>query len=1238
MSTLRFEEFTTRSRWPILFAKTASAIAILGGVVIIFGWLFNLWLPESLVKIVIAVKPNAAICFVLSGISLWVQCDRPGPYGRSLAQVCAAIIFLLAFMTLFEYFFNINLNIDKNIFGNPPNYMTGILPPDRMSPFIASIFVLTGFILFFMNNEVITYRVNQLFLSVVLLLLVFEFLNHIYKIGNFPAVVGVPDIYSKMALPTLLVFILLELGILFARPQFGIASIISSSNTGGSLARRMIPPAIILPIALGYLGFAGSWINANEAEFRISLLVLATIFLFATFILMHAYFVDRVDVERKIAEQALKLSQAQLQAILDHTNAVIYVFDLEGRFVLVNKKFEKLFHKTASEILGKKIQEVFPKTTADKMLENHEALLETREPVTSEIIVPDKSHMTYYLSNRFPLFNNLGIAYGIGVIASDITELKHVHATLSENEERLSLALQSAEAGTWSWDVPKDIITWDSFMHRLYGIREGSFPGYYEGVANLIHVEDRPYVDELVKKCLENIDEEYEAEFRVIHNDGSLHYLSTRGKVYRNEAGKPLRMTGVCWDITLRKQADSELRHAKEMAETLAVQAEDASRAKSAFLAAMSHEIRTPLNGVIGMTGLLMDTHLTVEQREYIDTIRVSGEALLSVINDILDFSKIESGRMELESVDFGVHTLIDDVIEIISVQTHKKNVAIGAYIEPDVPEWVTGDPARIRQVLNNLLSNAGKFTEKGEISLRVKLHSKKNSQITLLFEVTDSGIGIAPEIRARLFRPFQQGDISTSRKYGGTGLGLAISKRLVEMMGGTLDAESLSGKGTRFWFTIALSECIAPVLPMVKADYQLPVALHGARIICVDDNTINREIVKRQVEAWHLECDVASNAAEALSMLKKAAGEGRPYELAIIDYLMPGMNGVELIQIMRELKEIAHTQVIILSSMGSTFSAQELSNLGVAVSLPKPLRQGKLYESMMSTLAKVRSLDNIVPEPVEIAAVSEKTERILLAEDNTINQQVALRMLSRLGFQADVVTNGVAAVDAAKSSLYDLILMDCQMPEMDGYTATEEIRKIDKKNHRHTLIVAMTAHALKGDREKCLQAGMDDYIPKPIDMKVLEATLDHWLQGSDAQQPTHAAKYTEPSVSTQQDIEVEDSNDNLPIIDMNRIHDIFGDDKASIQEFMRSLISSTTELLGQIEIAIKNQDKQLSKEYFHRLKGSAGNSGITKIHALALSAESKVAEDDWKAVAKIYHRIEEIFKQLKVEVTVKNI
>ncbi len=896
----------------------------------------------------------------------------------------------------------------------------------------------------------------------------------------------------------------------------------------------------------------------------------------------------------------------------------------------MNRQFEKLFHKSSSEVVGKKMYEVLPRALADRMIDYHYRVLETRIPMSVEEIIPHNDEIYFYISNKFPFMNEQGIPNAVGAISTDITEIKRIHEVLRESEERLSFSLKSAGAGTWSWDITNDLMMWDSYMYYLYGLKPGAFTGNFLTTLNLVYPDDKEKVEQAITQSLE-LGKEFDCEFRIRYPDGSIHYLASKGKVHLDDADVPTYMSGVCWDITARKKSEADLRAAKEQAESLAKQADAANRAKSAFLAAMSHEIRTPLNGVIGMTGLLLDTQLSSEQREYIDTIRVSGESLLAVINDILDFSKIESGHMELENMDFSIHALIDDVIEIIAAAIHKKGIAVGAYIEPDVPEWFTGDAGRMRQVLNNFLSNAAKFTEKGEISVRVKLLQKQDMKTILQFEVTDTGIGITPEIRAKLFKPFSQGDISTSRKYGGTGLGLAISKRLVEIMGGYLDVESSPGRGTKFWCTVQLVECVTPVIPTSRLSYDFPKELENARILCVDDNAINREIIKHQIDAWNMHCDIAVNAAEGLSMLKKAATEKKLYEIAIVDYIMPGMNGFEMIQIMRQLKEIANTSVIILSSLGATFNVAELDELGVSVSLAKPLRKSKLYDSLVNVIKKSRGVDGQISEQHATEMCERKKAKILLAEDNAINLQVALRMLDKLGYRADMAGNGLEVLEAIKKIPYDLILMDCQMPKMDGYTCTEEIRKLEKaQGKKPIIIIAMTAHALKGDREKCLAAGMNGYMSKPIDLRILGNTLEEWIGKIKKDNQS-----TKPQITAAKPAK-EVKSDGQSVMNKERLHDIFGDDSAAIHEFMEKFISSTADLLKGIRVSIHNHDVKTAKELFHRLKGSAGNSGIMKMHTLCVTAEAKITEADWHEVKKVYHDIKDIYHKLQHELSEK--
>lgn len=998
---------------------------------------------------------------------------------------------------------------------------------------------------------------------------------------------------------------ILGLGTLFVRPYNGIAAVITSKASGGKLARSLVPFAIFFPIILGYFVLVGEAENLYGKQFAICLFVMGIIIFFVTVILINAFFLNKMEFFRQYAEVALKQNEMLINGILDNSNAIIYVSDLDTTYKLVNKQFEKFFHVSASEIIGKKISDVFPNSLSDKITKNFLQVMETRAPISIEETYSDYNNSKVYLSNIFPLMNEQEVPYAISGISTDITKIKKMQEVMRENKEQLGLALKSAQAGTWSFDIPNNIFIWDEYMNHLFGLNSGSSSGQLKLVMNLIYAEDRQRVKEEIMQAVKN-GKEYESEFRILHSNGSIRYLHSRGQIY-NHDGQSMRMTGISWDITQHKEAELNLQHAKEIAENLAVKAEEANHAKSAFLAAMSHEIRTPLNGVIGMTGLLLDTQLSTEQRRYIETIIQSSQSLLTIISDILDFSKIESGNLELESIDFDLNELVDDVIDIISAQANKKNLSIGAYIDPAVPTWINGDPTRIRQILNNLLSNAVKFTQKGEITLKVHLLSQENQTIVLHFDVLDTGIGIDPELRKQLFKPFSQGDISTTRKFGGTGLGLVISKRLVEMMDGEINVDSTPQVGSRFWFTTKVKQCIDQ---SNKPNYVLPPELIGTRILCVDNNRINADIIKSRVESWQMYCDLAKNKNEAIMMLKKSVEEHKSYQLMLIDY-----NLLEIVQ--SEIKNIAHLgleimniPIILLSDLGVPVGLDEMKQLGISLSMTKPIRQATLFECITTVLKNNNKNETNQNLSQPISKQEIKKEHILLVEDNPTNKEVALRILAKLGYQTSSVTTGLEVLEAIQKNSYDLILMDCQIPEMDGYTATSEIRKLEKNQNKHIPIIAMTAHALKGDRAKCIAAGMDDYISKPIDIKALAATLSHWLQ---MKQTDHANQ--------------------VSLINMERMREIFGDDMPSIYNFLKSFIDSTTQLLNELEFHIKNKNIQDTKSLFHQLKGSSANSGVITISDLCIKAEEKVLKSEWINVEKYFQTIQEVVDKLQNEI-----
>ncbi len=573
---------------------------------------------------------------------------------------------------------------------------------------------------------------------------------------------------------------------------------------------------------------------------------------------------------------------------------------------------------------------------------------------------------------------------------------------------------------------------------------------------------------------------------RHIHQDGHIIDVSLSAHVIAASEFQPAFVEGIVENITDKKKTE-QMKIERDAAKA-------ASATKTEFLANMSHEIRTPMNGIIGMTELLLGTDINPEQRDFIEVIQASGNSLLTLINDILDFSKIEAGKMDLEVIDFDLRVTLDALGDLAAVKTYEKNLEYVTLFHPDVPTLLKGDPGRLRQVLVNLTGNAVKFTEKGEIVVSIDLAEETDQTALIRFAVTDTGIGIPENKMNRLFESFSQVDSSTTRKYGGTGLGLSISKKLAQLMGGEIGVESKLGRGSTFWFTAAFKKQDKAADPL-----KLPKSIQGKSVLVVDDNKTNRYVIKEQLKLWGCAFDTAKDAPSGLAAFKAAAEKNQPFDIGIIDMQMPGMDGMALGKEIKADPLISRTRLIMMTSMGERGDVKAIEKIGFDAYLTKPVKMLQLHGCLLRVCgrepAPAADTESKIITQYSLAEDRRRQICILLAEDNKINQLVALKMLQKIGYRADTVSNGQDAVNALKKKTYDLVLMDCQMPQMDGYEATRVIRKSEANTRNRSVpIIALTANAMKGDRDKCLNAGMDDYLSKPVKAKDLSAVLEKWL------------------------------------------------------------------------------------------------------------------------------------------------
>ncbi len=793
----------------------------------------------------------------------------------------------------------------------------------------------------------------------------------------------------------------------------------------------------------------------------------------------------------------------------------------------------------------------------------------------------------------------------------DATNEVNAAAEIAAQAQKIVAAdarLQRAVGGTQDALFDIDIVNQSHWMaprfFEMLGYAADEPAWTNEGFTELVHPDDQPRRQLALQAHLES-SAPFDLEYRLRKKNGEWLWIRARATAERDANGRAMRLSGSVQDNT-------EARAARETLIRATQTAEEASRSKSAFLATMSHEIRTPMNGIMGMTTLLLDSPLDNVQRDYAQTVLSSADSLLTILNDILDFSKIEAGKLEIEAIEMDLAATVEDIGALMAFQCAAKNLELIVNIRPDVPEWIIGDPQRIRQCLLNLVGNAIKFTQKGEVFIDVFTVGRRDGQFLVQFEVRDTGLGIETDVLKNLFQPFTQADSSTTRRFGGTGLGLSIVRRLVQLMGGEAGAQSEAGKGSLFWFTL-------PLAPSDTAKANAKRNSHTAthRVLLVDDNETNRRVLTGQLLHAGYEVESAASGARALAIMRERVL--LPFDLVLLDFEMPDMDGATLGEAIMADLELSRTRLIMLTSLDRSGDMQRFAEIGFAAYLAKPIRGRELLRCLRKALGydievwQERSQPMITRGGLFSSDADVYSGKVLIVEDNVINQRVAARFLERLGCQVEISDDGAKAVDAFDHNVYSLILMDMQMPVMDGLEATRRIRAIEKRKQSvRTPIVALTANAMTGQMELCLEAGMDDYLAKPLDIDRLHGILDRYIKvGSNLAIPVVATDKLGASTaphSTEPDVQDAQM--------LARLKDISDGDDTFANELTTVFLDSGYAILDEMRAAIASNDLLTLGRAAHKLKGASNNLHMLTLGTLAQSIELNAtasAQRDWQ-------------------------
>ncbi len=883
-----------------------------------------------------------------------------------------------------------------------------------------------------------------------------------------------------------------------------------------------------------------------------------------------------VALKRRVQERT-----ETIRATLESTADGILVVDSAGGIVAHNQKFAAMW--TVPDAMLKRRNERSLLDFIEPQLQNTEAFsskvraarADSKAKTDDVIELKDGRVFERHSEPQSVNGKNVGRVWGF----RDVTERKGAEEALSAERRLLRTLIDNIPDYIYVKDTGSRFVLANRAVAELAGV-----PNPHD----LLGKTDYDYFPQEVAAAFFSDEQAIirsgqpivNREEKAVDAQGNVKWLLTSKVPWRDPHGRMIGIIGIGRDITEHKRAGDVLREAKEAAEA-------ANRAKSEFLANMSHEIRTPMNGIMGMTELVLDTELDPEQREYLNLAKMSADSLLSLINDILDYSKIEAGKLEIDTIDFNLADSLGNTMKTLSVRAHQKGLELAFEIGPEIPDALVGDPGRLRQIIVNLVGNAIKFTEHGEVVLHVNVESRKEGQLWLHFTVADTGIGVPVEKQTAIFEAFNQADGSMTRKYGGTGLGLTISSRLVRLMGGRIWVESEPGQGSRFHFTARFALQKAPARVVVPRD---PLTLRGLRVLVVDDNATNRQILVKMLEGWHMNPRAADSGAKAIVALREDESLGRSFPLILLDAQMPEMDGFALAQSIKGNPEWGPVTVMMLSSAGLRGDAVRCRELGVSAYLTKPIRQSELLDAMVTALA-TRPETDLPSSLVTRHSLRENRPqvRILLVEDNAVNQLVVLRILEKQGHAVTIAADGKKALAALQKDSYDLVLMDIQMPEMNGWEATRSIRESEKATGEHIPIAAMTAHAMKGDQERCIAAGMDEYLTKPIHTPELLALVDKIGSRKTA---ARRIELTSAGAGPGRSIDLGAA---LSRLDGHR---------ESFDEMAQLFREGCPKIMDDIRGAVEARDAWALEHHAHNLKGSSANLGAAAVSRAAAALE----------------------------------